>query len=82
MRDEFTDSRRTREEPHTSPEITNTRCDMCPDMSCILQERSRLHPYRYYCHALSRTLSLKEVYAMTRDECPRHRELKRRRFEP
>ena len=63
---------------HTSPETYGTRCDRCPKLVCTEVERSRLHPWKYYCEARSKNMELRELYAVSQDECPLHRELKRR----
>ena len=61
-------------ESHTSPEISWSRCDGCNRLACWEDEKSKLHPYRYYCEAGSRNLTRKEIYTMGKDECPIGRE--------
>lgn len=56
--------------PHSTTETWNTRCDMCPSLSCIEQPGSRLSPWRYYCDAAGRTVDPRTVGV---DECPTRR---------
>lgn len=63
--------------PHSSPETYRTRCDMCGELTCKLDDRSRLRPWTYYCDALKRSLTIKEIHEMTKRECPLHRDLRR-----
>lgn len=67
-----------RPEVHTTPELYGVRCDCCEHLSCIEQPGARIHRWMYYCDALRRRFKLKELYAITRDECPAHREIRRR----
>ena len=67
-----------RPEPHTTPELYGIRCDGCEHMSCIPQDGAKLHRWAYYCDALRRRFKLKELYAITRDECPEGREIRRK----
>ena len=64
-----------RPEPHYSPETRCTRCDNCPDLYCIRQDKSMLHPWMYYCDAMKRKFTYKELYSITEEECPRGRPL-------
>ena len=66
-----------RADSHSSPETYRTRCDMCPELTCKLDDRSRLHPWTYYCDALKRSLTIDEIYKMTKGECPKHRDMRR-----
>ena len=72
---EFTWAKRP--EPHSTPETWNTRCDGCRSLSCIPQERSRLHPWRYFCEAAHAEV---DIYRVTKAECPEHVDLRRRKF--
>lgn len=65
-------------EVHSTPETMGTRCDGCPHLTCIEQERSKLHPWRYYCEKLSRTFEFKDLFAVGKRDCPEHRDLRRR----
>ena len=67
-----------RGEPHSTPETRGTRCDGCGHLSCIENDRARVHRWGYYCDALFRRMTLKELYAVTKAECPEHREVRRR----
>lgn len=67
-------------EVHSTPEIVNTRCNGCEQLSCIEQERSRLHHWRYYCNRLHRTIDYTEIFKISKAECPEHRDLRRVRF--
>ena len=67
-----------RPEPNHTGETAFTRCDCCRHLSCIPQQQSRLHMYAYYCHAMSRRMTINELRMVTRDECPEHRDIKRR----
>ncbi|MBQ9002150.1 MAG: hypothetical protein IJ087_09885 [Eggerthellaceae bacterium] len=67
-----------RPEPHSSPETRGTRCDNCPHLSCIPQEGAGLHRWMYYCSRLHRRFTFKELYAITKRECPEGREIHRR----
>ena len=74
-------------EPHSTPETADTRCDMCENLSCIKQDGARVHQWAYYCRLLraesggkGRRMKLKDLYAITKEECPEHRDLKRRKF--
>lgn len=71
-----TDRRAWRAEPHSTPETWGTRCNGCPELACIESDRSRLHPWRYYCELLKKQV---DVYGITKAECPLHREIKRGR---
>lgn len=63
------------------PDTLNTRCDGCAEFECIPQERSRLHPWRFHCDALHRELEYKELFTLTKQECPRHVDMRtKRRF--
>ena len=64
--------------PHTSPETYRTRCDMCSELSCKLDDRSKLHPWTYYCDALKRSLTIKEIHEMTKQACPKHVDMRKR----
>ena len=72
-----------RRELHTSPEIAWSRCDGCEELTCAPPkpqlERIGRGEWGYYCSALARHLTKREIYEMTMDECPKGRELKRRR---
>ena len=63
---------------HFTPETRNTRCDMCPELDCIEQKGARVHKWMYYCAKLNRRMTFKELYEITKDECPLKRSLKRR----
>ena len=67
-----------RPEPHSSPETMGTRCDMCPHLSCIEKEKARIHKWAYYCEAMHRRFGFKELYAITEEECPEHRKIRRK----
>ena len=67
-----------RPEPHTTPELFGIRCDGCEHLSCIEQPGAKLHRWAYYCGALRRRFTLKELYSVSVDECPAHREVRRR----
>ena len=67
-----------RPEKHSSPETMGTRCDGCIHLFCYERDKAKLHRWHYHCDALSRNLSLKELYAMSAEECPEHRGIKRR----
>ena len=67
-----------RPEPHSSPETMGTRCHMCPHLSCIEQERARIHRWAYYCEAMRKRFTFKELYAITKEECPEGREIRRK----
>lgn len=67
-----------RREPHSTPETYGTRCDMCPRLSCIEREGARVHRWGYYCDALHRRMRLADLYAVTKAECPEHRDIRRR----
>lgn len=40
--------KKVKAEPHSTPETARTRCDGCPELSCIAQ-RKRTEPWRYWC---------------------------------
>ena len=65
---------------HSVPDTAWTRCDGCAEFECIEQERSRLHPYRFYCNRLHRELEYKELFAISKEDCPLHVDKKRRRY--
>ena len=65
-------------EVHSTPETMGTRCNGCRFLTCIEQERSRLHPWRYYCEALHRNLEFKQLFEISKKECPEHRDLRGR----
>ena len=69
-----------RNEPHTTPETQWMLCDGCRSLSCIPQEKSKLHPWKYYCGTLHKSLTLSEMYAMTTEKCPEGRVRNLRRF--
>ena len=64
----------------STPETHWTRCDGCEHFECIAQERSRLHPWRYYCDRLARELDYAELFGITKKACPEHRDMRGRRF--
>ena len=66
-------------ETHFTPETSGSLCDMCESLWCRLDDRSRLHPYRYHCDAMHANLTTKEMYEMTTSKCPKGR-VKGRRF--
>lgn len=68
-----------RREPHSSPETMGTRCDNCPHLSCIERPAAKVHRWHYYCQQLRRDMEFKELYAITEEECPEHREIRRGR---
>lgn len=70
-----------RPDAHTSPEITWSRCDGCPELTCKHHPEMRLpeNQWTYHCAQLARGLSRKEIYDMTKNACPIGRELKRGR---
>lgn len=61
---------------HSTPDSSHTMCDGCQNFECIVQDRSKLHPYRFYCDKLGRELPYKELFRMTEDDCPVEREKK------
>lgn len=65
-------------EPHYTPETLGTRCDNCPHLSCIPQEGARIHKWAYYCGRLRKRFTYKQLYAITKKECPEGREIRRR----
>lgn len=71
---------------HTSPEITWSRCDGCNCLDVTdktgskLYQRTGKNGYRYYCDAIKRELTRKEIYDMTEGACPIDRPLPKRRF--
>lgn len=67
-------------ELHTTPELLNMRCDNYPSLSARKVDRSRLHPWKYYCEARHVNMELKDMYAVGKADCPLHRKLKPRRF--
>lgn len=67
-----------RPEPHSTPETANTRCDGCPHLSCIPQEGARLHKWAYYCDAMHRRFTFKELFAIGIDDCPEHKTIRRK----
>lgn len=67
-----------RPEVHCTPETMGTRCDGCVHLTCIEQERSRLHPWRYYCERSGRNLEFKDLFAVSKKDCPEHRDLRGR----
>ena len=72
------DRHHARREPHSSPETIGTRCHMCEHLSCIEREKAKLHRWHYYCHLLRRRFTFKELYEITKFDCPEQREIKRR----
>lgn len=69
-----------RREAHSTPETRGMLCDMCPNLSCIRQDKSRLHPYRYFCESSHSSMTLGQMYAMTTETCPDGRVRTRGRF--
>lgn len=69
-----------RAEVHSTPETHWTRCDGCRHFTCIRQEKSRLHPWRYRCEKLGRNFEYRELFGVTKKECPEHRDMRGRRF--
>lgn len=67
-----------RPEPHSVPETLGTRCDNCPDLSCIPQEKSKLRKWRYFCE--SRHETIEDIWNVKKKDCPRGRDLPRRRM--
>lgn len=67
-------------EIHSTPELYGIRCNNCPKLSCSERRGAKLHPWRYYCNSLHKELKLKDMYALTVDDCPEHRKLPQRRF--
>jgi hypothetical protein len=67
-------------EPHSTPETAGTRCNMCEHLSCIEQPGAKVHRWAYYCRLLYRRMTFKDLYAITKEECPEHRDLRRRKF--
>ena len=67
-----------RPEPHYSPETRRTRCDNCEYLYCIEQEKAKLHRWAYYCEKMRRRFTFKELYAITMEECPIHRDIRGR----
>lgn len=65
---------------HSVPDTLNTRCDGCAEFECIPQERSRIHPWRFYCDKLGRELDYKELFTITKKECPLNVDMRERRF--
>lgn len=63
---------------HSTPDTINTLCDGCPKFECIEQDRSRIHPWRFYCDAMGRSLEYRELFFMTEEDCPDHRRVRRR----
>lgn len=63
---------------HSSPETLGVRCHMCPHLACIEREKARVHRWGYYCDALHRRFTFKELYGISKEECPEHREIRRR----
>ena len=41
---------------HSTPETWRCVCDGCRDLDCIRVDRSRLHPWRYYCDFQHKTI--------------------------
>lgn len=64
---------------HSTPDTQWTRCDGCAHFECIPQERSRLHPWRYHCGKLAREIEYRELFGISKRDCPVGRELKRGR---
>ena len=71
-----------RQPVRSTPDTMNTRCDGCPHFECVEQPRSRLHPWRFHCDRLARELEYRELFAISKKECPEHRDMRGRRFEP
>ena len=59
-----------RQTVHSTPDSAYTMCDGCAELECIEQDRSRLHPWRYYCCQLHREIEYKELFRMTERDCP------------
>ena len=62
----------------STPDTQWTRCDGCAHFECIECERSRLHPWRYYCDKLGREIEYRELFAIKKEDCPIHRAIRRR----
>lgn len=66
-----------RPEPHSTPETAHTIHDNCPHLSCIEQDKARLHKWNYYCELRHKKMTHKELYETTSAECPEHRRVRR-----
>ena len=71
-----------RPELHTSPDISWSRCDGCPELTVKPRDWAKKERYGYYCNQLHRELTRKGIYDMTKKECPLHVDLRKRRFTP
>ena len=65
---------------HSVFDTMNTFCDGCGAFECESTGESALHPWKFKCSELDRELEYKELFRMTEDKCPRHREMKKRKF--
>ena len=65
-------------EKRSSPETPGTRCHMCRLLTCKEKKQAKLHRWTYYCNALHREFTFKELYGISKEECPEHREIRRR----
>ena len=72
------DRQHTRRELHSCPETMGTRCDGCLHLSCIERPTAKLHRWNYYCDLLHKRMSQKDLYSITVEMCPEHREIRRR----
>ena len=85
MSDDFTWAQRR--PVHTSPNISWSRCDGCPEMEVDERRYSSPDANRpgadgvnytpYWCRKQHRHLTRREIYEMTVDDCPIKRALRR-----
>ena len=67
-----------RPEVHSVPDTQWTRCDGCRHFTCIPQEKSRLHPWRFRCEKMGKNFEYKELFQIGIDDCPERKHVRRR----
>ena len=70
----------SRPELHTSPDITWSICNNCPELTVKKREWAKHKLYEYYCNRKHKELDRKEIYEMKTEDCPLDRKPNGRRF--